>query len=128
MGAFGDWYALFFIVYIFLSSFMILNLFIDVITNSITDAKTELGKEKELSEREAMRQELNETQNAGKQIELQFKQILCSISDIQRNVESCHSLEHKRRESETVFLTNDRLQDMEDPPFKVIEDSGADLR
>lgn len=40
--AFGDGSSLFFIVYIFLSSFMILNLFIGVITNSITDAKTEV--------------------------------------------------------------------------------------
>ena len=87
---------------------MILNLFVGVITGSITDAKTEvhmpsatptrpnyahatptplsvqLSAEKELSDRAAMHEELNQTQNTGKKIELQFKQILCSISDIHK--------------------------------------------
>merc|ERR1712157_357503 len=84
--AFGHWASMFFIVYIFLSSMMILNLFIGVITNSIQDAKSELGEEKELSERAAMREELNRTQNTSKKIELQFKQIICSISDIHKHV------------------------------------------
>ena len=41
-AAFGHWASMFFIVYIFLSSMMILNLFIGVITNSIQDAKSEV--------------------------------------------------------------------------------------
>jgi len=119
--AFGDITALFFILYIFLSSFMILNLFVGVITGSITDAKTELSAEKELSDRAAMHEELNHTQNTGKKIELQFKQILCSISDIHKNIASCQSLEHERREHETVMLTDEKLHDMDQPPFQVIE-------
>jgi len=119
--AFGDMVSLFFIVYIFLSSFMILNLFIGVITNSITDAKSELGKAKELSDRAAMQEELNQELNIGKKVELEFKTILCSISDIERNIESCHSLEQERRASGTLFLTNQHLEDMDNPPFKVID-------
>lgn len=123
--AFGDVVALFFILYIFLSSFMILNLFVGVITGSITDAKSELIEEKELSDRDAMSEELNQTQNTGKKIELEFKQILCSISDIHRNIESCQQLECERRENETILLTDEHLQEMEQPPFKVIEDTNV---
>merc|ERR1711881_779578 len=118
--AFGDGAAAFFITYIFLSSFMILNLFIGVITNSITDAKSELGQEKELSDRAAMQEELQHSQNTSKKIELEFKQILCSISDIQQNIADCQSLEHERRAITTGFLTDDQLETNTD--FKVIDD------
>ena len=36
-----------------------------------------------------------------------------------RNIDSCQSLEQKRRESETVFITNKGLQEMTNPPFEV---------
>lgn len=39
-----------------------------------------------MSDRAAMQEELNQELNIGKKVQLEFKTILCSISDIERRV------------------------------------------
>merc|ERR1719198_667841 len=101
---------------------MILNLFIGVITNSITDAKDELGEEKKQEDRDTIDTDLAQAAKAGKKIDLQFKQIEYSLSDIERNISACATLEKERRESSKIILTSASLQSMPNPPVKVLDD------
>uniref|UniRef100_A0A7S1CLA3 Ion transport domain-containing protein n=1 Tax=Bicosoecida sp. CB-2014 TaxID=1486930 RepID=A0A7S1CLA3_9STRA len=88
----------YFVSFIILSSMMILNLFIGVITSSMQDAKTELMAELE-AERAAKQED------ADKGVEMQLKQFGELLATVEEEVTAYAALEKERKASSLVTLS-----------------------
>ena len=84
----GPGAAIFFIVFIVISSMMILNLFIGVITSSMQDAKDDIEDDDEEDE---------ETGESGDKIEEKLKELYKEMSEITTEIQRFAKAEHKRR-------------------------------